>query len=214
MQIFDEYINLVDGFVQFNGGFCDVNLFFIGIYGFGLWIFSVNDLWNCVFGIIFFVIVIFFVWLLMCSLWGWVFKGICEDEDVVCLFGKNVFVYKMQVFVVGGIIGVVGGIVFVFLFVVVFGSYMILFMFFLWIVLLFGGVVMVFGLMLGVILFWVVFVFMVNLFFVLVKVGILLMFDSQVLMFVFIFVGIVLMLFVIFCFQGIFGDKREMIFVY
>jgi branched-chain amino acid transport system permease protein len=120
----------------------------------------------------------------------------------------------MQALVVGGIIGAAGGIVFVLPSAVVPGSYTTSLTFFLWTVLLLGGAATVFGPTLGAILFWVVFAFMANLLPALAKAGILPMSDSQASTLVFIFVGIALMLLVIFRPQGILGDKREMTFVH
>ncbi|MBT2474399.1 branched-chain amino acid ABC transporter permease [Microbacterium sp. ISL-103] len=212
-QIFDEYTNSADGLAQFNGGFRDANPFPQGTYGFGPWTYSANDLWNRVFGLIVLVLAILLVWALMRSPWGRVLKGIREDEDAVRSLGKNVFAYKMQALVVGGVIGAAGGIVFVLPSAVVPGSYTTSLTFFLWTVLLLGGAATVFGPTLGAILFWVVFAFMANLLPSMAKAGLLPMSDSQASTLVFIFVGIALMLLVIFRPQGILGDKREMTFV-
>ena len=158
-------------------------------------------------------VAILLVWSLMRSPWGRVLKGIREDEDAVRSLGKNVFAYKMQALVVGGVIGAAGGIVFVLPSAVVPGSYTTSLTFFLWTALLLGGAATVFGPTLGAILFWVVFAFMANLLPSMAKAGILPMSDSQASTLVFIFVGIALMLLVIFRPQGILGDKREMTFV-
>ena len=64
--------------------------------------YSANDLWNRVFGVIVLAAAILLVWALMRSPWGRVLKGIREDEDAVRSLGKNVFAYKMQALVVGG----------------------------------------------------------------------------------------------------------------
>lgn len=125
--------------------------------------YSANDLWNRVFGVIVLAAAILLVWALMRSPWGRVLKGIREDEDAVRSLGKNVFAYKMQALVVGGVIGAAGGIIFVLPSAVVPGSYSTSLTFFLWTILLLGGAATVFGPTLGAVLFWVVFAFMANL---------------------------------------------------
>ena len=50
--------------------------------------------------------------LLMRSPWGRVVKAIREDEDAVRSLGKNTYWYKMQSLMVGGVFGAVAGIVF------------------------------------------------------------------------------------------------------
>ncbi|WP_226532136.1 branched-chain amino acid ABC transporter permease [Microbacterium paraoxydans] len=212
-QLFDEWTNSADGLAQYSGGFRDANPIPPGTYGFGPWTYSANDLWNRVFGVIVLAVAILLVWALMRSPWGRVLKGIREDEDAVRSLGKNVFAYKMQALVVGGVIGAAGGIVFVLPSAVVPGSYSTSLTFFLWTILLLGGAATVFGPTLGAVLFWVVFAFMANLLPSMAKSGLLPMTDSQASTLVFVFVGIALMLLVIFRPQGILGDKREMTFV-
>ncbi|MFC4139847.1 MULTISPECIES: branched-chain amino acid ABC transporter permease [unclassified Microbacterium] len=212
-QLFDAWTNSADGLAQYNGGFRDANPFPEGTYGFGPWTWSADQLWTRVFGLILLALGILLVWALMRSPWGRVLKGIREDEDAVRSLGKNVFAYKMQALVVGGILGAAGGIVFVLPSAVVPGSYTTSLTFFLWTILLLGGAATVFGPTLGAVLFWLVFAFMANLLPSMANAGILPMSDSQASTLVFIFVGIALMLLVIFRPQGILGDKREMTFV-
>ena len=212
-QLFDKWTNSADGLAQYNGGFRDANPFPPGTYGFGPWTYTANDLWNRVFGVILLAIAIFLVWALMRSPWGRVLKGIREDEDAVRSLGKNVFAYKMQALIIGGVMGAAGGIVFVLPSAVVPGSYTTSLTFFLWTILLLGGAATVFGPTLGAVLFWVVFAFLSNLLPSMARAGILPISDSQASTMVFIFVGIALMLLVIFRPQGILGNKREMTFV-
>lgn len=138
-QLFDEWTNSADGLAQYNGGFRDANPIPTGTYGFGPWMYSANDLWNRVFGVIVLAVAILLVWALMRSPWGRVLKGIREDEDAVRSLGKNVFAYKMQALVVGGVIGAAGRIIFVLPSAVVPGSYSTSLTFFLWTILLLGG---------------------------------------------------------------------------
>ena len=212
-QVFDEWTNSADGLAQYNGGFRDANPFPEGTYGFGPWTFSANDLWNRVFGLLILALSILLVWALMRSPWGRVLKGIREDEDAVRSLGKNVFAYKMQALVIGGVIGAAGGIVFVLPSAVVPGSYTTSLTFFLWTILLLGGAATVFGPTLGAVLFWVVYSFLANVLPALARTGVLPITDNQASTLVQIFIGVSLMLLVIFRPQGILGDKREMTFV-
>jgi len=212
-QLFDKWTNSADGLAQYNGGFRDANPFPQGTYGFGPWVYTQNQLWDRVFGILLLAVAVLVVWALMRSPWGRVLKGIREDEDAVRSLGKNVFAYKMQALVVGGVIGALGGIVFVLPSAVVPGSYSTSLTFFLWTILLLGGAATVFGPTLGAIIFWLVFAFLGNLLPDLAKAGWLPMSDTQAGTLRFVLVGVALMLLVIFRPQGILGDKREMTFV-
>ena len=212
-QLFDEWTNSADGLAQYNGGFRDANPIPPGTYGFGPWMYSANDLWNRVFGVIVLAAAILLVWALMRSPWGRVLKGIREDEDAVRSLGKNVFAYKMQALVVGGVIGAAGGIIFVLPSAVVPGSYSTSLTFFLWTILLLGGASTIFGPSLGAVLFWMVMALLGNLLPEMAKAGWLPMTDIQAGTLRYILVGVSLMLLVIFRPQGILGDKREMTFV-
>lgn len=53
-----------------------------------------------------------FVWLIMRSPWGRVLKGIREDEDAVRSLGKSVYSYKLQALVLGGAIATFSGMMF------------------------------------------------------------------------------------------------------
>ena len=86
--------------------------------------------------------------------------------------------------------------------------------FYIWTALLLGGAATIFGPVLGAVLFWVVRAFLSNLLPALVEIGWLpFLSTEQSQMLVFVLVGVVLMLLVIFRPQGILGNKKEMTFV-
>ncbi|QDE34096.1 branched-chain amino acid ABC transporter permease [Microbacterium foliorum] len=211
--VFDEYTNSADGLGGYHAGFRAANPFPEGTYGFGPWTYTANDLWVRVFGLILLAIAVFMVWSLMRSPWGRVLKSIREDEDAVRSLGKNVFGYKMQALTLGGIFGALGGVVFALPSAVVPATYTTSLTFFVWTILLLGGAATVFGPVLGSILFWVIMAFLDSVLPALAEQGILPISPIQAGTLRFVFVGVALMLLVIFRPQGILGNKRELTFV-
>ncbi|MDN3497406.1 branched-chain amino acid ABC transporter permease [Planococcus sp. APC 4015] len=211
--LFDEWTNSADGLGGYHAGFRGANPFPDGQYGFGPWVFSADDLWVRVFGIFLLAIAVFIVWSVMRSPWGRVLKGIREDEDAVRSLGKNVFAYKMQALVLGGIFGALGGVVFALPSAVVPATYTTSLTFFIWTILLLGGAATVFGPALGAVIFWVIMAFLDGVLPALASSGILPISPIQAGTLRFVFVGVALMLLVIFRPQGILGNKRELTFV-
>ena len=211
--VFDEYTNSADGLGGYHAGFRAANPFPEGTYGFGPWTYTANDLWVRVFGLILLAIAVFLVWRLMRSPWGRVMKSIREDEVGVRSLGKNVFGYKMQALMLGGIFGALGGVVFALPSAVVPATYTTSLTFFVWTILLLGGAATVFGPVLGSILFWVIMAFLDSVLPALAEQGILPISPIQAGTLRFVFVGVALMLLVIFRPQGILGNKRELTFV-
>ena len=210
---FDEYTNSADGLGGYHAGFRAANPFPEGTYGFGPWVYTETELWVRVFGLILLAIAILIVWLVMRSPWGRVLKGIREDEDAVRSLGKNVFGYKMQALVLGGIFGAMGGVVFALPSAVVPATYTTSLTFFIWTILLLGGAATVFGPALGAVLFWVIMAFLDGVLPALAAQGILPISPIQAGTLRYVFVGVALMLLVIFRPQGILGNKRELTFV-
>jgi len=210
---FDEFTNSADGLGGYHAGFRAANPFPEGTYGFGPWVYTETELWVRVFGLILLAIAILIVWLVMRSPWGRVLKGIREDEDAVRSLGKNVFGYKMQALVLGGIFGALGGVVFALPSAVVPATYTTSLTFFIWTILLLGGAATVFGPALGAVLFWVIMAFLDGVLPALAAQGILPISPIQAGTLRYVFVGVALMLLVIFRPQGILGNKRELTFV-
>src|SRR5690606_4333446 len=179
----------------------------------GPWTFSSDGWWVRIFGLALLAIAIFIVWSVMRSPWGRVLKGIREDEDAVRSLGKNVFSYKMQALVLGGIFGGLGGVVLALPSAVVPATYQTSLTLFLWTLLLLGGAATVFGPTLGAVLFWVIMALLDGILPALAQAGILPISSIQAGVLRYVFVGVALMLLVIFRPQGILGNKRELTFV-
>lgn len=211
--VFDEYTNSADGLANYHAGFREANPIPPGDYGFGPWVYSADGWWVRIFGLILLAIAVFIVWATMRSPWGRVLKGIREDEDAVRSLGKNVFSYKMQALVLGGIFGGFGGVVLALPSAVVPATYMTSLTFYIWTILLLGGAATVFGPTVGAVIFWVVMALLDGILPGLAAAGILPISSIQAGVLRYVFVGIALMLLVIFRPQGIFGNKRELTFV-
>ena len=212
-QVFDEFTNSADGLGGYHAGFRADNPIPEGTYGFGPWQYTENQWWVRIFGIIILAVVVLIVFLLMRSPWGRVLKGIREDEDAVRALGKNVFAYKMQSLVLGGVFGALGGVVFALPSAVVPGVYVTSLTFFLWTILLLGGAATIFGPVVGAVIFWVIMAFLDNVLPQLAADDILPITNIQAAVVRYIFVGVALLLIVIFRPQGIFGNKKELTFV-
>ncbi len=156
------------------------------------------------------------VFLLMRSPWGRVLKGIREDEDAVRSLGKNVYLYKMQSLVLGGLFGAIAG-----FFVALQHTNMnptwvaTDTTFFAYTVLLLGGAARVFGPVAGSIIFWFLISFLDLVFDELTSgsdpiLPTWLMDNQQASLMRLIFMGLALMLLMIYRPQGIFGDRREL----
>ncbi len=156
------------------------------------------------------------IYLLMRSPWGRVLKGIREDEDAVRSLGKNVYSYKMQALVLGGVIGAMAGILSGLATSNVSPSdFATDTTFFIYTVLLIGGAARVFGPVAGALIFWS-FISGLDLFFDKMTSGsspiipASIMTSDQASLMRLIFLGLVLMLIMIYRPQGIFGDRREL----
>lgn len=204
-----------DGLFNYQSGFRGANNPLPpGNYGFGPWVYTANQTWVIIIGLITIAVAMLLVWGLMRSPWGRVIRGIREDEDAVRSLGKNVFAFKMQALVVGGVIIAAGGIVTAMGTNVNPNVYVTSQTFFVWTALLLGGAATIFGPLLGAILFWVVRAFLSNLLPALVDIGWLpFLTTEQAQQLVFVLVGLALMLLVIFRPQGILGSKKELTFV-
>jgi branched-chain amino acid transport system permease protein len=205
-----------DGLTGFIRPFREANPFSepFGIEGLVTW--SANDAWVMTVGWGLVAASCLVVWLLMRSPWGRVLKAIREDEDAVRSLGKNVYAYKMQSLVIGGIFGGLAGFVVVLRSATVGPSFFATDVtFFAYTVLLIGGAARVLGPVAGVIVFWFL-ITALDLFFGQATAGTdpiiptSIMNDTQGSLMRLIFMGLGLMLLMIFRPQGIFGDRREL----
>ncbi len=211
---FRQWTGSADGLSGFQASFRASNPLPPGKWGFGPWTYQSDQWWVIVIGVITIAIGMRFVWLLLSSPGGRVFRGIREDEDAVRSLGKNVFAFKMQALIVGGMIIAAGGIITAMGTNVNPNVYVTSQTFFVWTALLLGGAATIFGPVLGAVLFWMVRAFLSNLLPAMVQAGLLpFLTVEQSQMLVFVLVGIALMLIVIFRPQGILGSKKELTFV-
>ena len=204
----------VYGLQNLSGDFQTLNPFETGQrYGYGAFTFSGTHLWVMVstWGLV--ALVSLLLWLLIHSPWGRVIKGIREDEDAVRSLGKNVFAYKMQVLVLGGLFGALAGC----MMAMHQGSinpdqFKPQVTFFLWVILLLGGAGRVLGPILGSVVFWFLMNFTDGFLKGLGGLGYLPFLsgpDYGAIQLA--FVGVMLVLLIVFRPQGIVGDRREML---
>ena len=145
------------GIGRWAGGFYDANPIAAGDYGPSWMRFSANSLWMILVGWTLVAVAVLFTWLLMRSPWGRALRSIREDEDAARSLGKNVFAYKLQSLVVGGAIGAVAGLV-----LAVDADYtdpslyQSVFTFFMYVALILGGRAKILGPVIGSMLFWFV----------------------------------------------------------
>jgi neutral amino acid transport system permease protein len=208
---FQETTGGSDGLNNFADGFFDANPIPDGTYGFGPWEYDERQLWYHLVGWGMVLLAVLVTFLLMRSPWGRVVRAIREDEDAVRSLGKNVFSYKMQSLVLGGVIGCLGGFVYGLAYGSVqpdvFGTET---TFFLYTMVILGGAARVFGPVIGAMLFWVLLVLLNGTLSEAVAAGVITFIDtSQAGALRFVFVGLGLILLLVFRPQGIFGDKRE-----
>ncbi|MEV0619899.1 branched-chain amino acid ABC transporter permease [Nonomuraea sp. NPDC050404] len=204
-----------DGQRGFTDGFYALNPYPEGDYGFNLGpvplFFNNRSMWVLTVGWLLIALCCFIVYLLMKSPWGRVLKAIREDEDAVRSLGKNVFSYKMQSLVLGGVIGCLGG----FIYGLAYGSvqpdvFGTETTFFLYTMVILGGAARVMAPVVGAMLFWVLLVLLNGLLAEAVGAGVITFLDTtQAGAMRYVFVGLGLILLLIFRPQGIFGDKRE-----
>jgi ABC-type branched-subunit amino acid transport system permease subunit len=211
-----KYFGGQDGLQSFNDSFASLNPFTgsVGIPGVVSW--RPYDFWTLLVCWGLCLLCCLMVWALMRSPWGRVLKGIREDEDAVRSLGKNVYAYKMQSLMIGGVIGGLAGIMSALQHSAINPS---LFAtdttFFAYTVLLLGGAARVLGPVAGTIVFWFLISFL-DLFFGAATAGTpplipdAIMSDTQASLMRFIFMGLALMLLMVFRPQGIFGDRREL----
>lgn len=206
--------NGVYGLQNLSSGFREVNPFDAGgRYGFGAMTFTGNQMWlmTVTWGLV--AVFAVFTWMLIHSPWGRVIKGVREDEDAVRSLGKNVFAYKMQALVLGGLIGALAGAMLaVHQGAIQPDQFKPQVTFFLWVILLLGGAGRVFGPILGSMAFWFLMNFTDGFLKGLGREGLLPFLEGpdygaiQLA-----FVGLLLVLLIVFRPQGLIGDRKEML---
>ena len=204
-----------DGVTDFISGFRAVNPYSDSL-DLGIVEWSAYDTWVMTVGWTMVVVSCLIVWLLMRSPWGRVLKSIREDEDAVRSLGKNVYAYKMQSLVIGGLFGALAGFAVSLRSAAVGPSFFATDVtFFAYTVLLIGGAARVLGPVAGAVIFWFL-ITALGAFFSQATRGddplipAVIMDSQQASLMRFIFLGLGLMLLMIFRPQGIFGDRREL----
>jgi branched-chain amino acid transport system permease protein len=211
-----DYFGGQDGLTGFIDSFRNLNPYSgsVGIPGVTSW--RAYDFWVMTVGWVMVALSCVVVWLLMRSPWGRVLKSIREDEDAVRSLGKNVYSYKMQSLVIGGLFGALAGFATALRSAAIGPSFFATdITFFAYTVLLIGGAARVLGPVVGSVIFWFLLSFL-GLFFDQATRGSdplipdWIMSPTEASLIRFIFLGLGLMLLMIFRPQGIFGDRREL----
>lgn len=180
-------------------------------YSFGPFRYSGRELWVMVIGWTVVALFALLTWLLMRSPWGRVVRSIRENEDAVRSLGKNVQAYKMQSLVLGGVMGAAGGMILaLFQNLALPDDYVTRTTFLAYAALILGGAARVGGPVIGGVIWYSLFSFMNNLVSQMKANDV---FPNSVEanagQLPFVFLGVALMLLVVFRPQGIFGDRRE-----
>lgn len=204
-----------DGLTNFIGPFRKWNPY-NGRIDFGIVAWRADDFWVMTVGWLIVAVCCVVVWLLMRSPWGRVLKSIREDEDAVRSLGKNVYAYKMQSLIIGGLFGALAGFMTALRSASIGPSFFATDVtFFAYTVLLIGGAARVLGPVLGAVIFWFL-ISALGIFFSQATGGAdplipsSIMTSTQASLMRFIFLGLGLMLLMIFRPQGILGDRREL----
>jgi branched-chain amino acid transport system permease protein len=202
-----------DGLQGFTNRFYEISPLHGAQYGFWIFRYSRDDAWVSIIGWTVVALCCLITFLLIRSPWGRIVKGIREDEDAVRSLGKNTYWYKMQSLILGGLFGAFSGMVFaVSKHSVNPDDYATKFTFTALAVLILGGTARVLGPVVGAIIFTGALQFIDVFTREAISHGYLpswLIDDSKVAIVRLVFVGVALVLLMIFRPQGIFGDKRE-----
>lgn len=99
----------VYGLRQFADSFFDLNPYPLGSVSVGPIVFDTRTLWVMTIGWGLVVLASIMTFLLIRSPWGRVLRSIREDELAARSLGKNVYGFKMQSLVLGGVLGAFGG---------------------------------------------------------------------------------------------------------
>ena len=202
----------VFGLRQFSGGFYALNPYPPGSY-LGVLSISEGRMWQMTVGWGLVALFTLLLWGLMRSPWGRIIRSIREDEDAARSLGKNVFFYKMQSLVLGGVIGAIGGSIFALsLQTVQPDTFRPQVTFYAFAILILGGTATVVGPIVGAFVFWFIIAGLQSGLRRFSDAGMLPdFFGSQAIgATTLTFVGLLLMLLMIYRPQGLFGDKREM----
>ena len=180
-------------------------------YEWGPFTYLGKDLWIMLVGWLVVAAFALLTFVLMRSPWGRVMRSIRENEDAVRSLGKNVQGYKMQSLVLGGVMGAAGGVILaLFQNLALPDDFVTRTTFISYAALILGGAARVMGPVVGGVIWYGVFAFLTNLVTQAKKAGYFpASVENNASVLPFVFLGVALMLLVVFRPQGIFGDRRE-----
>lgn len=204
----------VYGLRQFADSFYALNPIPPGRYGIGFVDFDARSLWVMIVGWTLVVLASLLVYLLIRSPWGRVLKAVREDELAARSLGKNVYWFKMQSLILGGVIGAVAGALLAMsVQSVAPDSYNPVVTFYLYTIMILGGASRIAGPIIGSITFWFVVVFVDAFLRQAVASGTIpnsILDGADVGAVRFAFVGLGLMLLMVFRPAGILGNRKEL----
>lgn len=203
----------VYGLRQFADEFFALNPY-TGNLSAGPFFFSARNLWVMTVGWSLVALASLVVYLLVHSPWGRVLRAVREDEFAARSLGKNVYAFKMQSLVLGGVIGgLAGSLIAIASQSVNPDSFNPSITFYLWAIMILGGASRIFGPILGSIIFWFLATFLDSFLRNATASGMIspdLITGPDVGALRFVFVGLSLMLLMIFRPAGILGDPKEL----
>ncbi|WGW13757.1 branched-chain amino acid ABC transporter permease [Saxibacter everestensis] len=204
----------VFGLRQFADTFFELNPYEPGRYGFGPVVFDSRSLWVMTVGWALVALAAGMTYVLIHSPWGRVLRSVREDELAARSLGKNVYAIKMQSLVLGGILGALAGaLLAINVQSVSPDSYNPVVTFYLYAIVILGGASRVLGPVLGSIIFWFLVTFLDAFLRQATSSGLIpasLLSGSDVGAVRFAFVGLILILLMMFRPAGILGNQKEL----
>lgn len=183
-------------------------------YDFGFVTFSSRNMWVMIVGWGLVVLSCVLIYLLIHSPWGRVLRSVREDELAARSLGKNVYGFKLQSLILGGALGAISGIM---LAINIQSAYPDTYnpkvTFYLYAIVILGGAARVLGPVLGSLIFWLILAFLGSFLRAATSAGLIPpdVFDSSAVgALVISFVGLGLMLLMVFRPAGILGNSKEM----
>ncbi|EWT04635.1 branched-chain amino acid ABC transporter permease [Intrasporangium chromatireducens Q5-1] len=177
-------------------------------------LFSARNLWVMTVGWSLVVLTSLLVYLLVHSPWGRVLRAVREDELAARSLGKNVYAYKMQSLVLGGVIGgLAGALIAIATQSVNPDNFNPAVTFYLWAIMILGGASRILGPILGSIIFWFLATFLDSFLRNATASGLIspdVISGPDVGALRFVFVGLCLLLLMIYRPAGILGDPKEL----
>lgn len=203
----------VYGLRQFADEFFDLNPFTSNL-AFGPFFFSARNLWVMTVGWGLVILISLLIYLLVHSPWGRVLRAVREDELAARSLGKNVYAYKMQSLILGGVIGgLAGALIAIATQSVNPDSFNPSVTFYLWAIMILGGASRILGPIIGSIVFWFLATFLDSFLRSATSSGLIpsdLLSGPDVGALRFVFVGLCLLLLMIYRPAGILGDPKEL----